>query len=90
MRKNLVKTLMIVSQLMLSSNKNITLNILRTRSFSEYNFVPGNHNIKDIVKIFSGNLDGFLVQPLFLSVLGYNSQLSFLLSSMSFPFCKIL
>ena len=63
---------------------------LRTRSFSEHRFVPVNLNRKDIVKIFSGNLEGFLVQPLFLSLLGYKSQSSFMFSSMSFPFCKIL
>ena len=52
-------------------------NSLRTRSFSEHRFVPENLNRKDIVKIFSGNLEGFLVQPLFLSLLGYKSQSSF-------------
>ena len=53
-------------------------------------FVPVKPNRKDIVKIFSGNLEGFLVQPLFLSLLGNKSQSSFMFSSMSLPFCKIL
>ena len=39
--------------------------------------MPVNLNRKDIVKISSGNLEGFLVQPLFLSLLGYKSQSSF-------------
>ena len=46
-------------------------------------FVPVNPNRKDTVKIFSGNLEGFLVQPLFLSLLGNKSQSSFMFSSMS-------
>ena len=50
--------------------------------------MPVNLNRKDIVKIFSGNLEGFLVQPLFLSLLGYKSQSPFMFSSMSFPFAK--
>ena len=36
------------------------------------------------VKIFLGNLEGFLVQPLIVSLLGYKSQ------STSFPVCKVL
>ena len=50
--------------------------------------MPVNLNRKDIVKIFSGNLEGFLVQPLFLSILGYKIQLAFMFSSMSFPFSQ--
>ena len=50
--------------------------------------MPVNLNRKDIVKIFSGNLEGFLVQPLFLSLLVYKSQSSFLFSSMSLPFAR--
>ena len=51
--------------------------------------MPLNLNRKDIVKIFSGYLEGFLVQPLFLSLLGYKSQSSFMFSSMSFLFFKM-
>ena len=47
--------------------------------------MPLNLN-KNIVKIFLGNLEGFLVQPLFLSLLSYKSQSSFIFSSISFPF----
>ena len=38
--------------------------------------MPVDLNRKDIVEIFSGNLEGFLVQPLFLSLLCYKSQSS--------------
>ena len=51
--------------------------------------MPVNLNRKDIVKIFSGYLEGFLVQPLFPSLHDYKSQSSFMFSSMSFPFCKM-
>ena len=50
--------------------------------------MPVNLNRKDIVKMFSGNLEGFLVQPLFLSLLGYKSQISFMFSLRVFPFAK--
>ena len=75
---------------MLNSGHMSKMTSLRTRSFSDHRPVTLNLIRKDIVKIFSGNLEGFMVQPLFLSLLGYKSQSSFMFSSMSFPFCKIL
>ena len=62
---------------------------LQTKSFSELRFEPINLNKKDIVKIFSHYLEGFLVQPLFPSLLVYKSQSSLMFSSLIFPICKL-
>ena len=50
--------------------------------------MPVSLNRKDIVKIFSGNLEGFLVQPLFLSLLGYKSQSSFIVQFNEFSLLR--
>ena len=53
---------------------------LRTKSFSELRFEPVNLNRKDIVKIFSHYHRGFPVQPLFLLLLCYKSESSYVFS----------